>query len=98
MRLIRDGSVKRVLSMLKTWPSMTSTRPAESADGVTDVVSDEDKAKEGKFSQFHAEFGAVLKEGLARTSPTASASPNCCALPAPAATRPASACRTTRRA
>jgi len=31
---------------------------------VTDVVSDEDKAKEGKYSQFYAEFGAVLKEGL----------------------------------
>jgi molecular chaperone HtpG len=33
-------------------------------DGVTDVLSDEDKAKEGKYSQFYAEFGAVLKEGL----------------------------------
>jgi hypothetical protein len=31
---------------------------------VTDVVSEEDKAKEGKYSQFYAEFGAVLKEGL----------------------------------
>ena len=37
---------------------------AAGADGVTDVVSDEDKAKQGKFSQFYAEFGAVLKEGL----------------------------------
>ena len=36
----------------------------EGADGVTDVVSDEDKAREGKYSQFYAEFGAVLKEGL----------------------------------
>jgi molecular chaperone HtpG len=32
--------------------------------GVTDVVSEEDKAKEGKYSQFYNEFGAVLKEGL----------------------------------
>ncbi|MEG0003598.1 MAG: molecular chaperone HtpG, partial [Comamonas sp.] len=37
---------------------------AAAADAVTDVVSDEDKAKEGKYSQFYAEFGAVLKEGL----------------------------------
>ncbi|MFS9605593.1 hypothetical protein Q6241_31255, partial [Klebsiella pneumoniae] len=36
----------------------------EGTDGVTDVVSEEDKAKEGKYSQFYAEFGAVLKEGL----------------------------------
>jgi hypothetical protein len=38
--------------------------PAEGADGVTDVVSEEDKAKEGKYTKFYAEFGAVLKEGL----------------------------------
>jgi molecular chaperone HtpG len=31
---------------------------------VTDVVSDEDKAKAGKYTSFYAEFGAVLKEGL----------------------------------
>jgi hypothetical protein len=31
---------------------------------VTDVVSEEDKAKEGKYTAFYAEFGAVLKEGL----------------------------------
>ncbi len=37
---------------------------AEGADGVTDVVSEEDKAKEGKYTKFYAEFGAVLKEGL----------------------------------
>ncbi len=36
---------------------------AQEAD-VQDVVSEEDKAKEGKYSQFYAEFGAVLKEGL----------------------------------
>jgi molecular chaperone HtpG len=38
--------------------------PVAGDDGVTDVLSDEDKAKQGKFSQFYAEFGAVLKEGL----------------------------------
>ena len=27
-------------------------------------MSEEDKAKEGKYTQFYAEFGAVLKEGL----------------------------------
>ena len=31
---------------------------------MTDVVSEEDKAKEGKYTKFYAEFGAVLKEGL----------------------------------
>ena len=39
--------------------------PAEGADGVTDVVSEEDKAKgKAKYTKFYAEFGAVLKEGL----------------------------------
>jgi molecular chaperone HtpG len=36
-------------------------------EGVTDVVdvlSDEDKAKQGQYTKFYAEFGAVLKEGL----------------------------------
>ena len=37
---------------------------ATDADGVTDVVSEEDKAKEGKYTRFYAEFGPVLKEGL----------------------------------
>jgi molecular chaperone HtpG len=38
--------------------------PAPAADGVTDVLSDEDKAQQGKYSKFYAEFGAVLKEGM----------------------------------
>jgi molecular chaperone HtpG len=38
--------------------------PVAGDDGVTDVWSDEDKAKQDKYSQFYAEFGAVLKEGL----------------------------------
>jgi molecular chaperone HtpG len=65
VRLIRDGSVKRVLSMLEDLAKHDKhDAPAEGADGVTDVVSEEDKAKEGKYTAFYAEFGAVLKEGL----------------------------------
>ncbi len=63
VKLIRDGSVKRVLSMLEDLARHDKHQAAADAD-VTDVVSDEDKAKEGKYSQFYAEFGAVLKEGL----------------------------------
>jgi molecular chaperone HtpG len=36
----------------------------ESTDEVTDVLSEEDKAKLGQYTQFYTEFGAVLKEGL----------------------------------
>ncbi|QXL84212.1 molecular chaperone HtpG [Comamonas sp. NLF-1-9] len=64
VRLIRDGSVKRVLGMLEDLAKHDKHEASADADGVTDVVSDEDKAKEGKYSQFYAEFGAVLKEGL----------------------------------
>ncbi len=66
VRLIRDGSTKRVLSMLEDLAKhdRPDAAAAAAADGVTDVVSEEDKAKEGKYSQFYAEFGPVLKEGL----------------------------------
>lgn len=65
VRLIRDGSAKRVLSMLEDLARHDRHEAAaEGADGVQDVVSEEDKAKEGKFTQFYNEFGAVLKEGL----------------------------------
>ena len=64
VRLIRDGSVKRVLGMLEDLARHDRHEAGADAEGVTDVVSDEDKAKEGKYSQFYAEFGAVLKEGL----------------------------------
>ena len=65
VRLIRDGSAKRVLSMLEDLARHDRHEAAaEAADGVQDVVSEEDKAKEGKFTQFYNEFGAVLKEGL----------------------------------
>ncbi len=63
VKLIRDGSVKRVLSMLEDL-AKHDKHATEGADGVTDVVDADDKAKEGKYSQFYAEFGAVLKEGL----------------------------------
>ena len=64
VRLIRDGSTKRVLSMLEDLAKHDRHDATEGADGVTDVVSDEDKAKEGKYTQFYNAFGAVLKEGL----------------------------------
>ena len=64
VRLIRDGSTKRVLSMLEDLAKHDRHDTAEGADGVTDVVSEEDKAKEGKYTQFYNAFGAVLKEGL----------------------------------
>jgi molecular chaperone HtpG len=65
VRSIREGSTKRVLSMLEDLAKHDKhDAPAEGADGVTDVVSEEDKAKEGKYTKFYAEFGAVLKEGL----------------------------------
>ncbi|MEG0199356.1 MAG: molecular chaperone HtpG [Comamonas sp.] len=65
VKLIRDGSAKRVLSMLEDLARHDKHEGAvEGADGVQDVVSEEDKAKEGKYSQFYNEFGAVLKEGL----------------------------------
>ncbi|HRP20648.1 MAG TPA: molecular chaperone HtpG [Alicycliphilus sp.] len=64
VRLIRDGSVKRVLAMLEDLAKHDRHEASADAEGVTDVVSEEDKAKEGKYTQFYAEFGAVLKEGL----------------------------------
>ncbi len=64
VRAIREGSTKRVLAMLEDLAKHDQHAAGEGADGVTDVVSEEDKAKEGKYSQFYAEFGAVLKEGL----------------------------------
>ena len=64
LRLIRDGSTKRVLSMLEDLAKHDRHEAGEGADGVTDVVSEDDKAKEGKYTRFYAEFGSVLKEGL----------------------------------
>ncbi len=51
VRAIREGSTKRVLSMLEDLARLEKDEAA----------TEEDKAKYGKF---YAEFGAVLKEGL----------------------------------
>ena len=63
VKAIREGNTRRVLAVLEDL-SKHDKAPVAGDDGVTDVLSDEDKAKEGKYSQFYAEFGAVLKEGL----------------------------------
>ncbi len=63
VKAIREGCTKRVLGMLEDL-AQNDKLPDPGADGVTDVVSDEDKALAGKYTKFYAEFGAVLKEGL----------------------------------
>ncbi|MBK7003956.1 MAG: molecular chaperone HtpG [Burkholderiales bacterium] len=67
VKAIREGCTKRVLSMLEDL-AQHDKLPEASADGVTDVLSAEEKAEAeanvGKYSKFYAEFGAVLKEGL----------------------------------
>ena len=62
VKAIREGCTKRVLSMLEDLAKY-DTAPRAEGD-VTDVLSEEDKAKAGKYSKFYTEFGAVLKEGL----------------------------------
>jgi molecular chaperone HtpG len=69
VKAIREGNTRRVLAMLEDLAKKDKLpEAAEGADGVTDVVSDEDKAAAekdaGKYATFYAEFGAVLKEGL----------------------------------
>ncbi|MEJ8824114.1 molecular chaperone HtpG [Variovorax humicola] len=73
VKAIREGSTKRVLSMLEDMANKqaaAASAPAapESTEEVTDVVDkkDEETSKEdaGKYAKFYAEFGAVLKEGL----------------------------------
>ena len=63
VKAIREGCTKRVLGMLEDLAKHEKA-PETSTDGVTDVVSEEDKALVGKYSRFYTEFGAVLKEGL----------------------------------
>ena len=63
VKAIREGCTKRVLGMLEDLAKHDKA-PEASADGVTDVVSEEDKALQGKYTRFYKEFGAVLKEGL----------------------------------
>ncbi len=62
VKAIREGCTKRVLGMLEDL-AKNDQAPAP-VEGVTDVLSEEDKALQGKYSKFYAEFGAVLKEGL----------------------------------
>ncbi|MBT0569793.1 molecular chaperone HtpG [Curvibacter sp. CHRR-16] len=65
VKAIREGNTRRVLSMLEDLAKHDKAPAAgDNAEGVTDVVSEEDKAKQGQYSQFYSEFGAVLKEGL----------------------------------
>jgi len=67
VKAIREGCTKRVLGMLEDL-AKNDKLPEASSDGVTDVLSAEDKAEAeknvGKFTKFYKEFGAVLKEGL----------------------------------
>ena len=76
VRAIREGSTKRVLSMLEDLakkgeqiaPTASAVEGgAEASSDVTDVVDKKDDATgddSGKYAKFYAEFGAVLKEGL----------------------------------
>jgi molecular chaperone HtpG len=69
VKAIREGNTRRVLAMLEDLAKKdVAPQAEEGADGVTDVVSAEDKAAAekdaGKYSAFYAEFGSVLKEGL----------------------------------
>jgi molecular chaperone HtpG len=63
VKAIREGCTKRVLGMLEDL-AKNEKLPEATAEGVTDVVSVEDKALAGKYTRFYNEFGAVLKEGL----------------------------------
>ena len=70
VKAIREGCTKRVLSMLEDLakhdkaPEASEGASDATTEGVSDVLSEEDKAKIGQYSKFYAEFGAVLKEGL----------------------------------
>jgi molecular chaperone HtpG len=76
VKAIREGCTKRVLGMLEdlakydkapqaaTEGAAKTEGTAKSTDEVTDVVDAEDAAKQGQYTKFYAEFGAVLKEGL----------------------------------
>lgn len=64
VKAIREGNTRRVLSLIEDLAKHDKAPAPAEGDAVTDVVSEEDKAKEGKFTKFYAEFGSVLKEGL----------------------------------
>jgi molecular chaperone HtpG len=67
VKAIREGNTRRVLAMLEDLAKHDKPA-ADDADGVTDVLTEEEKAQAaenaGKYSTFYQEFGAVLKEGL----------------------------------
>ncbi len=63
VKAIREGCTKRVLGMLEDLAKYDKAAEA-GKDNVTDILSEEDKAKQGQYTKFYAEFGAVLKEGL----------------------------------
>jgi molecular chaperone HtpG len=67
VKAIREGCTKRILGMLEDL-AKNDHLPVSNADGVTDVLSAEEKAEAeknvGKYTLFYAEFGAVLKEGM----------------------------------
>ncbi|MBX9610232.1 MAG: molecular chaperone HtpG [Burkholderiales bacterium] len=74
VKAIREGNTRRVLSMLEdlvkadrlpeTAKDGAADAVTNTTEAVTDVISEEDKAKVGQYGKFYAEFGAVLKEGL----------------------------------
>jgi molecular chaperone HtpG len=68
VKAIREGNTRRVLGMLEDLAKFDKAPEAQdgvtTTEGVTDVLSEEDKAKQGQYTQFYSEFGAVLKEGL----------------------------------
>jgi molecular chaperone HtpG len=70
VKAIREGCTKRVLGMLEDLAKYDKAPAGKdgvndaATEGVTDILSDEDKAKQGQYTKFYTEFGAVLKEGL----------------------------------
>jgi molecular chaperone HtpG len=68
VKAIREGNTRRILAMLEDMAKKDKLPAAEGADGVTDVLSAEEKEaaekEAGKYTAFYAEFGSVLKEGL----------------------------------
>jgi molecular chaperone HtpG len=70
VKAIREGCTKRVLGMLEDLakydkaPASKDGVTDATTEGVTDVLDADDQAKQGQYTKFYAEFGAVLKEGL----------------------------------
>ena len=68
VKAIREGCTKRVLGMLEDLAKHNALPVKGAPDMAEDVLTTEELAEQdaavGKYSQFYAEFGAVLKEGL----------------------------------